>query len=467
MPTISFSGIASGIDGEAITKALLDARRLSSAPLEKKVSKNEEETGALEEFNSKLLGVNDSLKEFLSLAGGTISKNAVSSNKDAVSAVAGSNTPASTTVVDVISLAKAATMSFEDRFSSSDTPIAPGLAEPVQMEFLVGTGEDQTRVSVEVTSETTLSSLVSSINEDSSEVLRASAVNLGTESSPQYALVLNGASTGEARGALSVSVPSSLSAQGVFAANTISQAQDAVLQIEGLGQVTRPSNQVNDLLPGISLELRQAGLGPVSITVNNDVDKTAQKLGEVIEAINNAIRYSKENSTIERVDDKDGVTNVYGTLAHSRVDERAIESIRKALSDATSTIEGSRVRKFSELGVTTNRDGTFDFDVDKFMEAVSKDPQAAESLISSFADRVGTANGIVAQYTKYQGAIDTAIDANNSENETINDRLARLEKNLAEQEEMYRKLFANLETTMSKLNSSSDALSGMIAGLRS
>ena len=92
---------------------------------------------------------------------------------------------------------------------------------------------------------------------------------------------------------------------------------------------------------------------------------------------------------------------------------------------------------------------------------------ATEQLLHSFADKVGATNGVIWQYTRFQGTIDQAINANKEENETITDRLARLEKTLEKQREMYQKIFANLESTMSRMQSTSDALLGILSGLPS
>lgn len=465
MPTVSFSGLASGIDGDAITNALIEARRLASIPLESKVKKNDDETSALEEFNTKLLTLNDMVKDFLTLAGGAVSKAATSSNEDAVGASATANATSGTTSFEVMNLAKAAIISFDDGFSSVDDPIAPGLSAAATIDITVGSGDAAEVISVTVDSETTLRGLAEAVNGDGSGKVQATYVNTGTENDPNYVFVLNGLHTGVEKGMMQVAVSAELAAQGIFQAPTVSQAENAVLNVTGIGQVNRSGNQISDLIPGLTLQLKQENSGPITISVDNDTDKTAKKLGDLIEAINEVVRYSNENDTIERVEDEKGVTNVFGTLARTRVDDQAIQSIRAALAGASSDVEGSEVNVFADLGVTTERDGTLKFDSGVFMEAVAKDPNAAEDILQGFADKLGTTNGIISEYTRFQGTIDRAIEANSEENESISDRLARLERSLEQQREMMNKIFANLEQTISRLNSDGDALVSMIAGL--
>jgi flagellar hook-associated protein 2 len=465
MPTVSFSGIASGIDGDSIIQALLDARRLASIPIENKVTRNDTESTALEEFNTKLLTLDDMLKEFTTLAGGAVSKIATSSDEDTVTAVASGNAVSATVELEVLNLAKTASISFNDRFSDLDAPVAPGLTGPTDIEITLGTGDSQETVQVTIDQNTTLSQLVLDINDQSPSRLQASVINTGSLSSPEYAFILQGLQTGEENGTMSVNIPPELSGLGVFQSSNVSQAEDAVIDMAGIGQVRRASNLVNDLVPGLSIELKRDNVGPVTISVANDADKTGGKISEFVEAFNDVVRYSNENDLIERVENEDDATNVYGSLARTRVDDRAIDAIKTALSSASFSGE-SEIKIFADLGIKTERDGTLSFDQETFNNAVSKDSGAVGDILNSFADSVSTSSGIISEYTKFQGTIDRAIDTNNDENTSLNEKLARLERSLETQKETMEKIFANLESTTARLQSSGEALSGILAGLQ-
>jgi flagellar hook-associated protein 2 len=467
MATVSFSGLASGIDGDAVIKALLDSRRLVEVPLQNKITNNDDENSALEEFNTRLLTLGDKLEDFLTLSGSAVSKSAKSSNDDAVQAVAGASALTSSTTIEVLKLAKYATVSFADKFTTLDQPIAPGLSAPATIDLTVGSGSSAEVVSVEIDGTTTLNELVQKINDAGDGKVQASTINMGTASDPQYILVLNGLNSGVEKGTLSVNMSPEIIAQGIFQTPTVSQAQDALVDVSGIGQVSRSSNQISDLIPGLSLELKQEGTGPVTISVAGDAEKTAMKLNDLVEAINQVISYCNDNSTIERVEDEDSVSNTFGTLARTRVDEQVVDAIKQALSGSVSTITGSEVRVFADLGVTTQRDGTLKFDKDAFIKAASKNGPAVEQILHQFADRLGTTEGVVSQYTKFQGIIERAQDANDQETESLNDRLARLERSLEQQKEMMVKIFANLESTMSQLNSTSQSLTSILSGLSS
>ena len=468
MASISFSGLASGIDSDSIIKSILDSKRLAYAPIKAKATANDSEVTALQAFNTKLLALNDTVTDFMTLSGSAISKTASSSNEDAVSAsVSGGSTVTSTTV-NVQSLAKCATFSFADRFSSTSSAIAPGLSGSANITLQVGTGDSAQSFQIPVDSSTTLQGLADSINSTAIGSAHASTVNLGTDSNPQYALVITGNSTGTSAGSLSVTADSAITAQGVFQSSTLDQAQDAVLTVSGIGEIRRSTNQISGVVPGVTLNLKQAGAGPVLISVSNNAQSTADKFSKLVDALNDVITYSKQNSTITQQTDSSGnTTNVYGTLAHTRVDDQALSAIRSAIGESNAGSSGTSVKILADLGLTTQKDGTYKFDEKTFLAGVANDPTGASSLINSFADKLGATNGVIDQYTRYQGTIATAIDSDKEETKSINDRIDQIEASLSDQEKNLKLLYAQLEANVSKMNSASTSLTQMLSSLSS
>ena len=463
MAGITFSGLASGIDGDAIIKNMLESKRLATQPMKNIVESNKNENTSLEELSTKLLALRDAVKDFRTLAGSPITKQGVSSDEDAIGVSASSAAIATSTTVEVSNLAQSATVSFDDRFTTITDPLVPGLTGSANITFTYGTGDQQQIVTVPVDSDDTLVDVVSSINEQSGGKLIASVVNTGTDSAPQYALLISGAETGTEKGLLQLSVDAAISAQGVFQTSTLSQAEDAVFTVSGLGTITRSSNKVTGVIPGVTLDLKQENVGPVLVSVSDDREKTAVKMDTMVGALNEMLKFSKEKDAITREEIDGKMTNVYGSLAKTRVDNQAVTSTRNALSDASSNGTGTEVNVLADLGVTIQRDGTYLFDKDVFLEAVGKDAVGATAVLRNLGDQLANTNGVLDQFTKFQGQIDIARDANDEENQMLNDRLERIEANLEKQADTMRLMFSNLESKIGKLNSTSDALTGLIA----
>lgn len=460
MAAISFSGIASGIDGDAIIKATQDARRSAYIPLENQVSFNEEESTSLQEFNGKLLSLGDSLQGFMTLTGGAVERKATSSNPDAVAVSASSAAIASTHSFSVEQIAKSAFMSFAGRFSAPDALVDPsGTGGTISLS--IGQGSEQKTFSIDVTASTTLADLALALNDQDSGSLNASVINVGTVASPSYALTVSGSQMGAAKGEMAVSLSGGLSAGTSLGAINLEQASDAVLNVTGLGRVTRSTNTISDVIPGVTLALK-GPTGLVTTSVSADTEATTGKLDEFVARLNELISFAAEKNLVERVETSKGVTNKYNSLAKTNVDNQALAAIREAISSTRSSGTGA-VQIMADLGITIQRDGSYQFDKTAFNESLSKDEAGVQSVLQKFADKVAGSQGVIADYTKYQGQIERAIKSNETENQAANDKLARFEEQLAREEEMMRKLFAGLEARISGLNSSASALSSLVA----
>jgi flagellar hook-associated protein 2 len=467
MAGISFSGIASGIDGDAIIKATTDAKRLAYRPLENSISDSKRENTALEALNTKLLALFDSLQDFRTLTGNGITKAGTTSQPDTIGISVSTAAPATSTTVTVDTLAKGATFSFNDRFSSIETPIAPGISGTEKLTVTVGQGDDAKVVEVNVTNETSLREIVEQLNGNSEGKLSASAVNLGTDASPQFALVIASTETGVTKSSLSVAPSVGLTGAGLFNSSTLEQAQDAVFTIAGIGQITRPSNKISGIIPGVTLELKQANSIPVQVTVVDDREKTADKFGKIVTLINELIAFSKDKSKIESQRDDNGkTTNVFSDLAKTRLDDQAVTAIKEVLGEAFGE-GGKEVRVLADLGLTTKRDGTLDFDKDKFLESLAKDPIGGAQILNFMGDKLATTDGVISQYTKFQGLIDSSKTSNDDKTKILQDRIDKVEDSLAQQTQSLKLLFAGLEERISKLNSSANSLSSLYSSASS
>lgn len=122
---------------------------------------------------------------------------------------------------------------------------------------------------------------------------RASVINVGTDSNPQYKLVISGTKTGSAN-ALTISDTGNLIS--TLGLNNIKTAQNAQIQYEGL-TITSSSNTFNNI-PGLSITVNQTGTTTVSI--NNDSKPTTDALNSIISG------YNKLVDTLNKETGKDG-----------------------------------------------------------------------------------------------------------------------------------------------------------------
>ena len=90
MPLINFSGLASGIDSEALIEAISEAARARYATQEQKVADLTNTNDALEELTTKAENVRDLLQKFREINGGGLVKEATSTDQTIATASASS-----------------------------------------------------------------------------------------------------------------------------------------------------------------------------------------------------------------------------------------------------------------------------------------------------------------------------------------------------------------------------------------
>ncbi len=458
MPIAQFSGLASGIDSQSLIDAYVEAIQKKNDLRKAEITEITDQSDTLVEFKDKLKSLNDLIDKFRTANAGGLAKKASSIDGSIATASVSSAAKNSSYALTVTSLANTATASFDQSYSASTDVISAGGGD---ISVVVGTGADQITIVKTLTGSTTIGDFVADFNADETNANRvvASSVNIGTEGSPDYRIVFNTLESGTDKGNIVIS-----STTAELTTSTVNQASNAEFSIGGIGtSITRSSNTVSDIVSGVSFSL--VDTGTTTITVTNDPDKTASELQEVVEAYNEIVTFLAENNTVERVSNSSGATNVYGKLAKTRTDNDFLSVFRGQISGTTSTI-GTAVKKLSELGITTNRfDGTLNFDETAFKTAVSKDPTGVADVLNKFADSTAGVNGVIYQYTKTSGFIDTTIASNNSTIQNISESIAQLDRRTDKVKARLTSQFSNLESVTAELQSKQSQLSGILAGL--
>lgn len=459
MPIAQFSGLASGIDSASLIDAVIEAREIRNDIRREEIEFLQSETDSLEEFNTQLLALDDLIEGFRTANNGGISKSASSTDPAVATATVGSNAFNAAYTIDVSSVADTATGSFNNSYASADDVVSAGSGD---VTVTVGTGADQVTITATVTGgATTLEQLATALNADPDADGRAAAsvVNIGTEAAPDYRLLVTTLESGEAEGTLAFSADPALTE---LQTSTVDQATNAVFTVSGItGSISRATNNIDDVISGVTFNVLDTG--STNISIGNDASKTADELSQIIESFNEIVSFIAENNTVERVEDSNDSTNIFASLAKTRVDDDFLSAFRGALLSASAS--GGEVTSFAGLGISTNRDGTISFDQDEFTEAVSADPDGATEVLRDFADSMSGVNGTMFQYTKLNGFIDVAQESNNNQIENLNDAIAQLERQTASQRSSLEKQFANLEAVTGELQNKQQALSGILAGL--
>lgn len=471
MAGVSFSGIASGLDTESLIKAASSAsRQIKVTPLQKQVQELTETNDALDALSSRLLRLRTQVTKFSSLLGGPLEKSATTSNESVLTATANRGAPTGSYEVVVSQLAKNGVFSFNDRWSDTSSVINSSInnsapAEDRTVKIAIGLGSSQETISLELTNTTTPADLVASFNARATKGV-AMLVNVGSPSSPSYAMSFTATSEGTQDGTVQLISPtgSELSAGApVLQSGTTQAASDAQFSITGItGTITRSSNTVTNIVQGLSFNLRAVGTS--TLTVRDNSAGSAQLVRDFVDQLNGVISYSKESNKTTQEDQKNELVTIFGPLTRSRVDEGILGEIRSAIA-STSASSGSSIQIFADLGITTQRDGTFGFDEDKYRAAIAAEPTSVDSMMRTFGDTVGRTGGTIDLYTRFSGLIDGVRNANKTSITDTNKRISEAEKAITKAEEEARSRYARFESMMGNLQTQGSQLSSILASI--
>lgn len=438
MSSITFGGLASGIDTDSIVEALMKIERQPLDRLESDKEYFNSRQDAFDKLDTKLKTL---LDKFKAIDTGdevrAYSASAASEEYFSVSA-SGSASPGSFNV-EVKSLAR------QQKDVSDGT-----YASRSEANFTSGTLTiEGTDITIDNDS---LDSLVDKINTantgDTPTGVSASIINDGNG----YRLVLTGE---DASSAFTASVAGSATANGYdpLAFSTTQTQSMASIVVDGV-TITSGSNVFEDAIPGVSLTVNKAHATAGETTVVNvseDVETVKTKVKDMVTAYNAVITYISDQKSSDWGHDS-------GLMAVKR-------NLQKMLTSQVAT--GTDLTTLSQLGLESQRDGTLSIDNTKLEEVISSDMNSLEKLLAGD----GGSEGIVGTFQDYLKTVTDRADGLAASRQTSTDRtlktiesnILKTEARLEKREDLLRAQFDAMELLVSSLNSTGSYLTQQLS----
>ncbi len=335
MGSISFGGLATGLDTGAIIQQLL---AIEARPLQRLESQRRDlvsKRGQFDTFKAKLQTLSDRFKKLkddndtLRLFKGS------STDEEVVKVSAEGAAVPGQFAVTVNSLAKAQSLGYTSQLTDADTDT---FTKSGAIDISIGGGA-ATTINIDVGD--TLQDARDKINAGDAGV-RASIINDGTN----FQLVISSTKTGTDN-AFSLNATGFQPDETPFA-NTplnLSAAANASFDIDGLS-ITSQSNKVTEAVEGVTFELVSTSAPGTSVDVSIARDNSAigDKLNEVVEAYNDVLSF------IDAQSDKSDI---------------GLRSIKNQLRNAVSTTYDQADFGFvalAQVGIKTNAGGRLELD---------------------------------------------------------------------------------------------------------
>ena len=407
MAAIESLGLGSGVlTNDLVEKIIGATREASDQRLERDETVLDARITAYGEIKS-LASILQSATSALSLPSTAGSTTASSSDESILTTEASILAEPGTYSVEVLNTAKAHSV-VTDAYSSIDEIIGVGEIQITFGEITYdGTGGflnqdiDPTKGGPPITiddSNKTLSGIREAIN-NANIGAKASIINDGSG----YRLVISSENTGENNamrimtlddlGGVATTGLSSIAyneeQNGAGTMTQTAKGEDALLKANGL-TITRESNSIEEVVPGVTLNLLSADVGkPISIVVAPDTAGIQEKIQDFVNAYNEFKKFSDDLTSFNSDTEQAGLLLGDSTL-------RGIQSqVRSMISQPIEGLSG-KFRSLTELGVNTDRTNDFllDFDPAVFSKAMKED---RESIISILA-KSGTAEDAQIRY---------------------------------------------------------------------
>ncbi|MCF6282970.1 MAG: flagellar filament capping protein FliD [Candidatus Polarisedimenticolaceae bacterium] len=444
MPSLSSPGIGSGLDVAGIVSKLMEVERQPLVRLNQKEAKVQAEISGYGSLKSSLSALQASVEKLGDAS--TFQATQASSSDNDIFFIS-STTDAVTSSYDV-TVTRLAQQHKVGSSEFADTATFGG-AEDDSLTLTMG----ETSFTLDISTEMTLSEIQAAINIDGNTTGITASLITGDDGNQTLALTSDTEgydnrvqlSFGGAIDASTFNF-SMLNRDGDDVLLASENDLDASLTVDGV-TVTRSSNSIDDVIEGVTLNLKTVGQAKATVSLDPTVATSA--MGNFVTAYNNLkTQLSSLGSTVGG-----------GVL-------RNIESqLRSAMNTSVSGL--GEYTYLTEFGLSTNADtGKLEFDSSIMTTAMEENP---DSVISFFSDSDGgfatKLDTMLEGFVETDGIIDTILEGASARVRQISISRESFENRLVGIEKRYQQQFAALDTLMVNMNTTSEFLDRQLDAL--
>ncbi|NBW10004.1 MAG: flagellar hook protein [Caulobacteraceae bacterium] len=378
------TSISSGLDTDALIDAAVAQKTARADTIDAKVTANTTKISAYQEVQTLVAAVSDAMESLALPAYSSLgSENAFDNRSGSLTTASGATV--SGLAVDVDSEAATGVYSIEVVQLAQAMKVAATAAPSTTALGLTGVMsvgvEGVTAANITVTATTTLSDLAKAINAQTSTTgVQASLVKLDETN---YQLVLSAVDTDETivLGIISgddVAQSVGLTdADGGFT-NVLREAQPAIITVDG-ATVTRSTNEMTDVIDGVSFSLAGVTSEPITLTITADNSGVKTAISDFVTAYNALKQYVLDQ---QAVSSSGGAADDAVLFADSLL--RSLDQTLKTLINGASASASGDITRLSDMGITWTSDNLLEIsDETTLNDAILSNAKALESFFET------------------------------------------------------------------------------------
>jgi len=263
----------------------------------------------------------------------------------------------------------------------------------------------------------------------------------------------------------------SLTAAGgqVSFANNLQTAADAQLKVNGLS-VSRSSNQVSDLIDGVTLDLYATTTGAARLDFNRNTSTIKDNLKSLVTSYNDLDTTLQELGNV-----KSSIKDVGGSLAGDNILQTIRAQVRGYITTLPST-PGSTLKAARDVGLSFDRNGKLTLDEAKLDRALQNNFEDVSKIFSAGTDNKsmfstapsGIAGDAVVRLDRMlrsTGQLSAQTENANKQINAYKADLTKLDARLTQLLTRYTKQFSAMESLVGNNNSLKSSLKSSFEGM--
>ena len=448
---ISISGLGSGLPPNIVDQ-LMEAEKMPIKTIEKSKGKQENRLKLVTELETKLNAITGSLGALASTKGFSDIKlmsgdpNVVQGTVNPEKSVNGNW---NVEVVELAQKAAAVTNGFPDK---DKTQVGVGY-------FRFETPEGQKEIYING-SNNTLEKVAATINQAGLGV-KATVFNDRANPDAPFKLLISGDSVG---GDNQIEYPTLYFLDGDqdFYFDDKKEAKNGVIKVDGF-EFEIGDNKVEDIIPGVTLELKQATPGrTVNISVKEDREVVTGKIKTFVDAVNGVLSFIQQQNALTKESDTSSTLGGDSLL-------RSVENRLRSLVQNPQYGVGPDINRLNQLGITFSRNGVLEYDEKKFNTALAANPNGVQRFLAGDGFSTGFISSIKREVNvllnSAMGPVAIRKRALQDRIRQMDDQIENKQRQLVRKEQTLRDKFARLEETISRLKGQGAAVGAMGGGL--
>jgi flagellar hook-associated protein 2 len=178
--------------------------------------------------------------------------------------------------------------------------------------------------------------------------------------------------------------------EGARPKHLVQEGKDAIIFIDGV-KVQRDSNQIDDAIRGINLDVKNASPDDVSLNIDRDYEKITGDIIDLIGKYNQLLQFVNDQSRVGSSGELDEANDV-GQLSGDITVMRLKSKLQNIMMNPYPTDRGKEVNLLAQIGISMGaansnwddiRGGYLQVDEDTFVQAMQKYPTAIKQLFGS------------------------------------------------------------------------------------